>query len=105
MRKLIIAFTAIGLAAGTAPAHAQEGRGKMFAKFDANADGQLDESEVTALLKARAEKKGQPEIADPKKVKRFIKKADTDGNGTVSQAEMQAAAAAAKAAPEGGTAE
>ena len=32
-------------------------------------------------------------------------KADTDGNGTVSQAEMQAAAAAAKAAPEGGTAE
>lgn len=103
MRKLIIAFTAIGLAAGTA--HAQEGRGKMFAKFDANADGQLDESEVTALLKARAEKKGQPEIADPKKVKRFIKKADSDGNGTVSQAEMQAAAAAAKPAPEGGAAE
>ncbi|KTE39783.1 MULTISPECIES: EF-hand domain-containing protein [unclassified Sphingopyxis] len=96
MRRWIIAFTAIGLAAGTA--HAQEGRGKMFAKFDANADGQLDESEVTAMLKARAEKKGDPSLAEDKKVKRFIKRLDTDGNGTVSQAEMQAAAAAKQAA-------
>lgn len=101
MRKMIIALAAIGLVTGTAHAAEQGNGGRMFAKFDANGDGQLDEGDVTALLKARAEKKGQPELADEKKVKRFIKRLDTDGNGMVSPAEMQAGAAARKAGGEG----
>jgi Ca2+-binding EF-hand superfamily protein len=103
MRKLIIAAIAIGLAA--APAHAQDGRAKMFAKFDANSDGQLNESEVTAMLKVRAEKKGDPSLAEEKKVKRFIKRLDTDANGMVSLAEMQAGAEAAKPSASAGEAE
>lgn len=104
MRKLILALTLVSLSAATI--HAQERGGRMFTKFDANSDGQLDESEVTTLLKLRAEKQAKPDLATPAHINRFIKKRDTDGNGSISKAEMQAAAASAKrGASAGGDAE
>ncbi len=60
-------------------------REEILAKFDANNDGKLDVDERVEMIKARLEKSERFR-------EHFTRRADTDGDGTLSDAEIRAAA-------------
>lgn len=65
---------------------------KTFQRMDQNGDGTLDSAEVTAVLEARAAKKGKS--FRPKQVTRMIGNSDGNGDGKVTLEEYKAAAGA-----------
>ena len=88
--RQVFAFMAAGLLASTVAVLADEGgpggdprgwgRGDVLAKYDANKNGQLDPDEKAAFERDREARREE-----------FIKKFDTDGDGTLSEAEKEAA--------------
>ena len=101
MKKLIVIAAALS-AALPAIVAAQQGQGgsRMFAMADANSDGKLDKAEVTKMMQMRAERRGDPSVAEPAKIDAFIKRADTNGDGAVDQAELAATRKAREAKPQ-----
>lgn len=64
-------------------AEAQAHNAEMFAKFDVNGDGKLDQTDRDAMKEQRGERR------EARKAERFAA-LDADGNGEVTEAEMQA---------------
>lgn len=60
---------------------------EIFKQFDTNHDGSLDEKEVHAFLDASLKKTGHTATSGDE-IKQWIAKADRNGDGKISQAEL-----------------
>lgn len=106
MYRLVIAATfVVALVPGSANAQMRKGfrvettrdgaiaaAVKTFKRMDTDANGSIDNAEVTAILQARAEKRGKQ--FKPRAATRTIKGSDGNGDGIVTLDEFKTAAGA-----------
>jgi len=85
---LLISGQALAQKAGQTRAEAQAASAKKFRNLDADSNGKGSPAELLAFMTKAAEKRG--ETMDQAKVDRRLKRLDTDGDGSVSAAELAA---------------
>jgi Ca2+-binding EF-hand superfamily protein len=76
----MLAIAGSAVADRSAAGHDHDERGMMLEKYDANKNGQLDPEEKAAFERDREARRAE-----------FLKQADTDGDGSLSEAEKDAA--------------
>jgi len=85
---LLLSGQALAQKAGQTRAEAQAASAKKFRNLDADSNGKGSPAELLAFMTKAAEKRG--ETMDQAKVDRRLKRLDTDGDGSVSAAELAA---------------
>ena len=99
MKKLILIAAPLALVAPAAHAQPLHDGGRIFAMIDANGDGKLDKAEITKMAQMRAERQGDPSLAEPAKIDIFFKHLDANGDGFVDKSEIEAMRSARASAP------
>ncbi|MBA3942227.1 MAG: hypothetical protein C0520_13540 [Sphingopyxis sp.] len=99
VKRLILIAAPLALSVSAAQAQPPRDGGRIFAMLDANGDGKLDKAEITKMAQMRAERQGDPSLAEPAKIDIFFKHLDANGDGFVEKTEIEAMRGARASAP------